>query len=144
MVFNACVDLGSDRSDFSRALSQVCRDWRTFIVSSPKYWATVKMQCGGAERDHGWTTALLKRSQNHSITFHLCMTGHFRRDEVKNALYRHAGRVRKLIIDSEVDVPLTVVWREFQLFMDLELFNYCQKDGNPSNSRSPVAWILRI
>jgi hypothetical protein len=131
MILSACVGSNSDYCELSRVLSQVCRVWRTFIVSSPKYWTVIKMRCGSAEGQHLWAKALLDRSQSQPITFHLYISAPFHRDEVKRVVCHHAGRIHKLIIRSEIDVPPTVVWIEFQLFMskDLELFDYRQKDS---------------
>ena len=131
VIFRACFDHTSDSCDLPRVLSQVCSVWRNRIVSSPKYWTVVKMRCGGTEREHSWTKVLLARSQCQPITFHLHVTAPFHRDEVKRVVYHHAGRIRKLAINSAVDVPPTMVWNEFQLFLskDLELFDYRQHDG---------------
>jgi len=41
----------------------------------------------------GLRKVLLERSQDQPITFYLYVTAPFCRDEVKNILYRHAGRV---------------------------------------------------
>ena len=56
MVFSACVDLDSNYCDLSKVLSQVCHEWRSFVVSSPKHGTAIKLRCHGAEGDHWWTS----------------------------------------------------------------------------------------
>src|ERR1700735_4026164 len=98
LVFTACANANFGCCDISRVLSQVSHDWRTFILSSPKYWTNVKMRCGGTEGKHLWTKVLLERSQSQPIAFHLYVTAPFHCDEVKRVIYQHAGRIHKLII----------------------------------------------
>lgn len=140
-IFSACSDPDADYCDDSRNLSQVCRGWRDFMVTSPKYWTAVKMRCGAGESQHLWTRTLLERSKDQPLTLHIHATSLFYRDEVAKVLQNYAGRVRRLIVDSEIDQPATAIWREFQLFMSegLEFFDYRQKDGARVTTERDVA-----
>lgn len=131
LIFDACVDPGDDYTELSRGLSQVCHYWRTYLLSSPKYWTTIKMRCGDTGTLHSWTKVLLQRSQHLPITVHLHITAAFKPADVKGILVLRTGPIRQLIIESAIDLSPADVWNEFQCLMSeaLELFDFRQMDG---------------
>lgn len=132
IIFSACViNDESSNCDVSRLLSQTCGMWRDFITNSPKYWTSVSMHFNGKAVRRLWTRTILERSQTLPLTLHLRITAPFELRDVTIGLYPHLGRVRKFIVDCDIDGPPVQLWHKLQLFMQeqLELFDYRQKDG---------------
>ncbi|KAF7986871.1 hypothetical protein HWV62_12610 [Athelia sp. TMB] len=129
-IFTACSDPVADYTDTSRILSQVCRDWRQHIVASPKFWTAAFISCAGNSL-HMWNRLLLQRSGSLPLTVHIHTTHITYLETIKDLLSSCVGRVRNLIVDSEMDLPPIAVWRQCQMFMseELEFFDYRQKDG---------------
>lgn len=130
-IFRARIDPDSDYCDSSRTLSQVCRFWRTSLISTPTYWTAVKMRCGRTQNEHLWAWTILRRSKGQLITFFLYVTAPFQHNEVKRVMDSHAGHIHKLFVETKANVPPTAVWPEIQLFMSQNflVFDYHQKEG---------------
>lgn len=130
-IFTACSHPETDYTGTSRILSQVCRDWRHHIISSPKFWTAAMISCRSGDPSHLWSRLVLERSRGLPLTLHIYVTRLAYLDTIKDLLYTCVGRVRNLIIDSEVELPPATIWRgcPFLMSEDLEFFEYRQKDG---------------
>ncbi|KAJ6516786.1 hypothetical protein C8R47DRAFT_404967 [Mycena vitilis] len=101
-------DPSSQSCDTAIRLSHVCQDWRSIVVQAPLFWRYITLHSTGSLRDHSLVVdSLLRRSQNHQISFSLYLREiDFWTDAFTQTLHPHAHRFRTLRVSASDFISL--------------------------------------